>query len=90
MSYKRVKAYFDGTGLGERVVACEHIGDAVEHTAEAISCEPAHIVKTMSFVHKKSAALIVMSGDIEIGNPKYKVCFFQKIVMLPSTVSKTR
>lgn len=83
MSYERVKAYFDGIGLGDRVVVREHIGDTVEHAAEAIGCEPAHIAKTMSFVQKEGVALIVMAGDAKIDNPKYKACFSQKAVMLP-------
>lgn len=47
MSYERVKEYFDNNGLGGRVVVREHIGDTVEHAAEAIGCKPEHIVKTM-------------------------------------------
>ncbi|PWJ50830.1 YbaK/EbsC family protein [Faecalicatena contorta] len=83
MSYEKVKEYFDGVGLGERVVLREHIGDTVEHAAEAIGCEPARIAKTMSFIQDGEPALVVMAGDAKVNNTKYKACFHQKAVMIP-------
>lgn len=63
MSYENVKKYFDQMGLGERVVVREHIGDTVEHAAEAIGCKPEHIVKTMSFLLDGKPALVCMAGE---------------------------
>lgn len=83
MSYERVKEYFEGHGLGDRVVVRDHIGDTVEHAAEAIGCKPEHIVKTMSFLQDGKPALICMAGDAKINNQKYKACFHQKAVMIP-------
>lgn len=83
MSYENVKAYFENAGLGERVVVREHIGDTVEHAAQAIGCKPEHIVKTMSFLLDGEPVLICMAGDARIHNPKYKACFHQKAVMIP-------
>jgi len=82
MSYEKVKEYFNSVGLGERVVVREHIGDTVEHAAEAIGCEPAHIAKTMSFMQNGEPALVVMAGDAKVNNTKYKACFHQKAVMI--------
>lgn len=83
MSYENVKAYFEGRNLGERVIVREHIGDTVEHAAEAIGCRPEHIAKTMSFIQNGEPVLICMAGDAKISNPKYKQTFHQKAVMIP-------
>lgn len=84
MSYEKVKEYFDTVGLSERVVVRDHIGDTVEHAAQAIGCEPAHIAKTMSFIQNGEPTLIVMAGDAKVDNKKYKAFFHQKAAMLPS------
>ena len=83
MSFENVQSYFDGVGLGDRVVVREHIGDTVENAAAAIGCEPARIAKTMSFSLGGAPALIVMAGDAKVHNTKYKACFHQKAVMIP-------
>lgn len=85
MSYENVKKYFDEVGLGERVVVREHIGDTVEHAAQAIGCEPARIAKTMSFLVNEKPILIVMAGDAKVNNPKYKAYFHQKAIMIPGS-----
>ncbi|MDE7330871.1 MAG: hypothetical protein K2O16_01335 [Lachnospiraceae bacterium] len=68
MSYEKVKGYFEQAGLGERVVVREHIGDTVEHAAEAIGCEPARIAKSMSFLADGQPVVVVMAGDARIHN----------------------
>lgn len=83
MSYEKVRNYFENAGLAERIVVWEHIGDTVEHAAQAIGCEPAHIAKTMSFIQKGEPALVVMAGDAKVDNRKYKACFHQKTTMMP-------
>jgi Uncharacterized conserved protein len=82
MSFEKVKAYFERIGLGDRVVVRDHVGDTVEHAAQAIGCEPARIAKTMSFMQNDELALVVMAGDAKVNNPKYKACFKQKAVMI--------
>ena len=74
MSYEKVKGFFDRAGLGERVVLRDHIGDTVEHAAEAIGCMPEHIVKTMSFLIDGQPILICMAGDAKVNNTKNKAC----------------
>jgi prolyl-tRNA editing enzyme YbaK/EbsC (Cys-tRNA(Pro) deacylase) len=83
MSFEKVKVYFDGVGLGQRVVEREQIGATVEQAAVSIGCEPARIAKTMSVFLDEKAALIVMAGDAKIDNAKYKACFQQKAKMIP-------
>jgi prolyl-tRNA editing enzyme YbaK/EbsC (Cys-tRNA(Pro) deacylase) len=89
MSLERVIKYFDGVGLGQRVVEREQIGATVEQAAVSIGCEPARIAKTMSFFLDEKAALIVMAGDAKIDNIKYKACFHQKAKMIPGELVET-
>jgi len=83
LSYEKVKKYFDGVGLGERVAVREHIGDTVEHAAASIGCRPEHIAKTMSFLLHDEPIVIAMAGDAKINSSKFKACFHQKATMIP-------
>ena len=89
MSFERIKEYFDGVGLGQRVVEREQIGATVEQAAASIGCEPARIAKTMSFSLGEEAILVVMAGDTKIDNTKYKACFQQKAKMIPGEMVET-
>lgn len=89
MSFERVKEYFDGVGLGQRVVEREQIGATVEQAALSIGCEPQRIAKAMSFLLDGKASMIVMAGDAKIDNTKYKACFHQKAKMLPGELVET-
>jgi prolyl-tRNA editing enzyme YbaK/EbsC (Cys-tRNA(Pro) deacylase) len=89
MSFEKVEKYFDGVGLGQRVVEREQIGATVEQAAVSIGCEPARIAKTMSVFLDEKAALIVMAGDAKIDNTKYKACFHQKAKMIPGELVET-
>jgi len=82
MSFEKVKEYFNGVGLGERVVEREQIVATVEQAAVSIGCEPERIAKTMSVFLDEQPALIVMAGDAKIDNTKYKACFHQKAKMI--------
>ena len=84
MSYQNVKSFFEKFNLGDRVVVREHIGDTVEHAAQAVGCKPEQIAKTMSLIQKENPVLICMAGDAKVDNAKYKAYFQQKAVMIPS------
>lgn len=83
MSFEKEKAYFDSVGLSDRVTVREQIGDAVEHAAASIGCEPARIAKTMSFMLDDSPTLVVSAGDAKVNSSKFKAVFYQKAVMIP-------
>jgi len=83
MAFEKVKEYFEGQGLAERVVVRAQIGDTVENAAQAVGCEPAQIAKTMSFMQNDGPVLIVTAGDAKVNNTKYKACFGQKAIMIP-------
>ena len=50
--------------------------------AEALSCEPARIAKTLSFEKGESAILVLAAGDARIDNAKFKAQFGVKAKML--------
>ncbi|WP_446897821.1 YbaK/EbsC family protein [Clostridium sp. LBM24168] len=89
MSFKKVKEYFDGIGLDQRIVEREQIGATVEQASESIGCKPEHIAKTMAFFLDEKAVLIVIAGDAKIDNKKYKSYFHQKVKMIPGEQVET-
>lgn len=82
MSIERVKAFFDGYGMLDRVLELGESSATVELAAAALHCEPSRIAKTMSFMVDGGAILIVTAGDVKIDNHKYKEQFSAKAKML--------
>ncbi|MCC8139458.1 MAG: YbaK/EbsC family protein [Lachnospiraceae bacterium] len=83
MSVDKVKAYFAQYGMEERVMEMDHSSATVELAAEALGCEPCRIAKTMSFLQRDRAILIVAAGDARVDNKKYKAQFQTKAKMIP-------
>lgn len=83
MALERVKEYFEGLGLGERVKVLEKSSATVEEAALAVGCEAKQIAKTMSFLQHDQPVLIVTAGDAKVDNKKYKAFFHQKARMIP-------
>lgn len=81
MSFEKVKNYFDTLGLSERVIEFSQSSATVELAAKAAGCEPAMIVKTLSFM-ADTPILIACAGDMKIDNKKYKERFGMKAKML--------
>lgn len=82
MSLEKVKAYFKGYGMEDRVIELEESSATVELAAHALRCEPARIAKTLSFHVDDRVILVVTAGDAKIDNKKYKDEFGQKAKML--------
>ena len=82
MAIEKVKEYFRGCGIEERVLEFSVSSATVELAAAALGCEGARIAKTLSFAVDGSAVLIVCAGDARIDNPKYKAQFATKAKML--------
>ncbi len=82
MSVETVKEYLAGFGLADRVTEFTVSSATVALAAAALSCEEAHIAKTLSFMQGETPVLIVMAGDARIDNPRYKLRFSQKARML--------
>ena len=82
MAIEKVKAFFAGFGMEDRVLEFEVSSATVELAAQALHCEPCRIAKTLSFHVGEQVVLIVAAGDAKIDNPKYKAQFGTKAKML--------
>lgn len=82
MSIDRVKEYFKQFGIEDRIQKFDVSSATVELAAEALSCEPQRIAKTLSFIVKEEPILIVAAGDAKVDNHKYKAKFAKKAKML--------
>lgn len=83
MSVEKARAHLEKVGMGERLTIHSVECDTVEHAAQTIGCEPAHIAKTMSFLVDETPIVIVCAGDAKIKNAKYKAYFAKKAKMVP-------
>lgn len=82
MAIDKVRAYFLAIGMEDRVMEFEVSSATVELAAQALSCEPGRIAKTLSFRVGEKAVLVVAAGDARIDNPKFKAFFGVKAKML--------
>ncbi|MBP0989690.1 MAG: YbaK/EbsC family protein [Oscillospiraceae bacterium] len=82
MSIEKVKKYFEGYGIADRILIFDVSSATVELAAKALGCEESRIAKTISFHVGDRVALIVTAGDVKIDNAKYKARFAQKAKML--------
>lgn len=82
MSIERVREYFKGFGIEDRMLEFEVSSATVELAAQALGCEGKRIAKTLSFHVDGKVVLIVAAGDAKIDNSKYKGYFHTKAKML--------
>ncbi len=82
MAIDKVREYFRQYGMEERIREFDVSSATVELAAQALSCAPARIAKTLSFLVGEEAVLIVAAGDVKIDNGKYKKQFSTKAKML--------
>ena len=83
MSIEKVREYFRGSGMEERIREFPVSSATVELAARAVGVEPGRIAKSMSFRLGEEAIVIVMAGDARVDNPRYKARFHTKARMLP-------
>lgn len=89
MAIGKVREYFRKFGLEDRIREFEVSSATVALAAQALSCEPQRIAKTLSFMVDGQAILVVAAGDVKIDNAKYKKQFGTKAKMLsPDEVIK--
>ena len=69
MAIEKVKAFFAGFGMEDRVLEFEVSSATVELAAQALQCEPCRIAKTLSFHVGEQVVLSVAAGDAKIDNP---------------------
>jgi len=82
LSIEKVKEYFAGFGIEDRIQEFSVSSATVELAAAALNCEPERIAKTLSFSTPEGAVLVVMAGDARVDNPKFKAQFNTKAKML--------
>ena len=83
MAIEQVREYFKQWGLEGRIMEFDVSSATVELAAQALSCRPERIAKTLSFQLGDQCLLIVAAGDAKIDNAKYKAAFGAKAKMLP-------
>lgn len=82
MSIEKVRAYFASQGMAEQILEFPVSSATVELAAQALSCEPCRIAKTLSFMVDGKPVLVVTAGDARVDNPKFKAQFHTKAKML--------
>lgn len=82
MSIEKVREYFKGYGIEDKILEFPVSSATVELAAKALNTEGCRIAKTLSFSVNDSPILIVTAGDAKIDNKKYKVFFGAKAKML--------
>ena len=89
MAIEKVRKYFRQYGVEHRILEFDVSRATVELAAEALSCEPCRIAKTLSFMVGETPILIVAAGDVRIDNHKYKERFGTKAKMLSFDEAET-
>lgn len=82
MSIEKVREYFKGFGIDDRILELDVSSATVALAAKALGCEESRIAKTLSFLVDEKAVLIVCAGDVKIDNAKFKAQFKTKAKML--------
>jgi len=82
MSIEKVREYFKGFGMEEKILEFPVSSATVELAAQALGCDPNRIAKTLSFKVGEQCILIVTAGGAKIDNAKYKAFFHTKAKML--------
>ncbi len=82
MSIEKVREYFRGLGIEDRIREFDVSSATVELAAKALGCPGERIAKTLSFHAGDRVILVVTAGDAKIDNHKYKEEFGTKAKML--------
>ena len=83
MSIEKVRAFFRGKGIEDRVQEFPVSSATVELAAQALGVEGKRIAKTLSYLVGDQCVLIVAAGDAKVDNAKFKAQFHTKAKMLP-------
>lgn len=82
MAIEKVRTYFKSFGMEDRIQEFAVSSATVELAAAALHCAPQRIAKSLSFLVKEHAILVVTAGDAKVDNAKYKAQFGAKAKML--------
>lgn len=83
MSIERARAHLRALGLEDKIKEFPVSSATVELAAKAVGCQPARIVKTLSFAGPADDCILVLAaGDARIDNARFKAQFGLKARML--------
>ena len=82
MAIDKVRVYFAGLGMEDRIREFDVSSATVELAAQALGCEGRRIAKSLSFYKEDKAVLVVTAGDTKVDNVKFKAFFGFKAKML--------
>ncbi len=82
MAIEKVREHFAKWNMEDRILEFDVSSATVELAAIALNCAPGRIAKTLSFMVKDQAILVVTAGDAKIDNAKFKASFGTKAKML--------
>ena len=89
MSIENVREYLKQYGKDHAIIILDDSSATVELAAKALHTETMRIAKSLSFMVKDKAVIIVCADDCRIDNHKYKEYFHVKARMLkPDEVEK--
>ena len=82
MSIEKVRAYFKPLGIEDRIREFDVSSTTVELAAVAVGVEGARIAKSLSFKVEDKPIIVVVAGDANVDNSRYKAQFHTKAKML--------
>lgn len=83
MAIEKVRQYFASIGEPERVVEFEELTATSQQAADVLGCEVGRIAKTISVFVDKKPVLILLGGDMNLDNKKFKAQFGCRPHMIP-------
>ena len=90
MSIQKVREYFRGFGIEDRIQEFDVSSATVELAAVAVGVEGARIAKSLSFKVDDTPVIVVAAGDAKVDNSRYKAQFHTKAKMLTAEEAHTR
>lgn len=82
MAFEKAKDYLAARGFADRIYEFTVSSATVELAAQALGTEPARIAKSLTFMGKDGAIMVVCAGDCKVNSGKFKACFGVKAKML--------
>lgn len=83
MSIEKAKACLSALGYADHIIELAASTATVSEAAQALGVQPGMIAKTMSFLQRDKAVLILTEGTAKVDNRKYKDTFRTKAKMIP-------
>ena len=82
MAIEKVREYLRAYGRDQDIIELDASSATVELAAQALGTGPERIAKTLSFMGRDHALVVVCAGDCKIDNHKFKETFHVKARML--------